>query len=129
MQDADGDAGGFHALEFGLIQPPADNPQAQLMLENTVDGHIGHLMDPLERFVRVVRHTRYVPHQQDDENEGTRRQFGYRSSIWSKVRSLNQVKPTRLVNGDPRAECAPSNTVRAGEAPITTTMLVVAGAT
>jgi hypothetical protein len=68
-------------LEFGLIKPPADNSHSELMLVDAVDRRIRDGVHPAECLIRIVRHPRRIPQQQDEQDEGMRRLVPHLSSI------------------------------------------------
>jgi len=47
-------------FKLGLIEPAADNSQAELMLKDAVDRRIRDRMNPLQCLVRIVRHSRGI---------------------------------------------------------------------
>src|SRR2546430_17291834 len=57
MQNANCGARRFDSFKLGLIEPAADNSQAELMLKDAVDRRIGDRMNPLQCLVRIVRHS------------------------------------------------------------------------
>src|SRR5438045_8528102 len=74
MQNANCGARRFDSFKLGLIEPAADNSQAELMLKYAVDRRIRDRMNPLQCLVRIVRHSRGIAQKQDKENVGVRRQ-------------------------------------------------------
>src|SRR6266700_7777461 len=57
MQNANCGARRFDSLKLGLIEPAADNSQAEWMLKYAVDRLIRDCMNPLQCRVRIVRHS------------------------------------------------------------------------
>ncbi len=74
MQNANRDTGRFDSFKLGLIEASADNSQPELMLIDAIDRRIRDCMNPLQRLVRIVRHSRGIAQQQDKKNKGIRRQ-------------------------------------------------------
>src|SRR5437762_11177000 len=74
MQNANCDMGRFDTFMLGLIEPAADNSQAELMLKDAVNRRIRDRMNPLQCLIRIVRHSRGIAQKQDKKNEGIRRQ-------------------------------------------------------
>src|SRR5437763_5414847 len=74
MQNANCDMGRFDSFKLGLIEPAADNSQAELMLKYAVDRRIRDRMNPLQCLVRIVRHSRGIAQKQDKKKVGIRRQ-------------------------------------------------------
>src|SRR6266513_3005916 len=60
VQNANCDTRRFDSFKLGLIEPTADNSQAELMLKDAVDRRIRDRMNPLECLVRIVRHPRGI---------------------------------------------------------------------
>src|SRR5438552_19206374 len=60
MQNANCDMGRFDSFKLGLIEPAADNSQAELMLKYAVDRRIRDRMNPLQCLVRIVCHSRGI---------------------------------------------------------------------
>src|SRR6266516_1632544 len=74
MQNANCGARRFDSFKLGLIEPAADNSQAELMLKDAVDRRIRDRINPLQCLVRIVRHSRGIAQKQDKKNVGIRRQ-------------------------------------------------------
>src|SRR5438552_5702862 len=64
MQNANCGARRFDSFKLGLIEPAADNSQAELMLKYAVDRRIRDRMNPLQCLVRIVRHSRGIAQKQ-----------------------------------------------------------------
>src|SRR5438034_11789480 len=74
MQNSNCGARRFDSFKLGLIEPAADNSQAELMLKYAVDRRIRDRMNPLQCLIRIVRHSRGIAQKQDKKHEGIRRQ-------------------------------------------------------
>src|SRR5207237_10685961 len=60
MQNANCGARRFDSFKLGLIEPAADNSQAELMLKYAVQRRIRERVNPLQCLVRIVRHSRCI---------------------------------------------------------------------
>ena len=76
-QDSDGDARALLALQLRLVEAAADDAQAQLVLEEAVDGGVRGRPEALEGLVLVVGHSARVPHEQGQQDERARGQGGH----------------------------------------------------
>ena len=117
-------------LQLRLVEAAADDAQAQLVLEEAVDGGVRGGPEALEGLVLVVRHSAHVPHeqgQQDERARGQARPPG--GSISSKDRSLSHVK-RHAIGESARTPVATrfwSRIARAATPRSPPTMLVVSG--
>src|SRR5215211_3410870 len=67
--------GGLHPIFCARIKMAPGNSEAHLTGKNAVDRGVGDGVQTLQRFIRILGHTGGISQEQDEKNEGVRRQL------------------------------------------------------
>src|SRR4051812_42362419 len=95
MKNADSGRGGFPSDALGLVKAPADDAQPELMIKNTVNRRVRHVVETAQGDIGIVGYAGRVPQQENKKNIRVRRQ-GLRSFqhlIEGKVVPVDEVDP------------------------------------